>query len=182
MKKLLIAISSILISLPSFAINNNLESKNGLNIGDTIMPFNLKTETNALMNFNRNYKDKVLLLTFANYCNKDLAGSWTIASFYKYFRNKDFKYTLVFSRRCVPFYIPDSFVSYSAHETAKQVRMPYFLMDWDEKVSEQYKVDLENPHIYVVNKKGKIIFKQILITPFVSTDPMNEAIENALKE
>jgi hypothetical protein len=55
-------------------------------------------------------------------------------------------------------------------------------MDWDEKVSENYKVNLDDPHIYVVNKRGIIIFKQTLITPFVSTEPMNEAIENALKE
>jgi peroxiredoxin len=182
MKKLLIAISSILIALPSLAINNSLKSQNGLNIGDKIPHFDLRTEKDILIKFNENYKDKVLLLVFCNYCNKDLAGSWTISSFYKFYKNKDFRYVVVFSRRCVPFYVPDAFISYSASQTARQVRVPYFLMHWDEKVSENYKVNLDDPHIYVVNKRGIIIFKQTLITPFVSTEPMNEAIENALKE
>jgi hypothetical protein len=45
MKKLLIAISSILIALPSLAINNSLKSQNGLNIGDKIPHFDLRTES-----------------------------------------------------------------------------------------------------------------------------------------
>jgi len=182
MKKLLITLFSFLISLPTFAINNNLKSQNGLNIGEKIPPFNLRTEKDVLMNFNDNFKGKVLLLVLCNYCNKDLAGSWTISSFYKFSKNKDFRYVVIFSRRCIPFYIPNAFVSYSANQTGRQVRVPYFLMDWDEKVSEMYKVSLDDPHIYVVDKKGKITFKLILTTPFVSQDPMNEAIENALIE
>ncbi|GIW22737.1 MAG: hypothetical protein KatS3mg068_1744 [Candidatus Sericytochromatia bacterium] len=182
MKKILSIIFILLICFPTFAIKSDLKSQNGLNVGDRIPKFNLRTEKDILMKFDEHYKDKVLLLVLCNYCNKDLAGSWTISSFYKFYKNKDFRYVVIFSRRCVPFYVPDAFIAYSAGQTGRQVRVPYFLMDWDEEVSEKYKVNLEDPHIYVVNKKGIIVFKQTLTTPFVSTDPMNEAIENALKE
>lgn len=170
----------ITISQPSLAIKHDLKTKHGLSVGDKVIPFDLYTETDKLMKFEENYKGKVLLLVLCNYCNKDLAGSWTIQSFYKYSKYKDFQYTVVFSRRCLPGFIPSMFVAKSAHDTAVQVRIPYFLMDWDEDVFEKYKGSLDDPHIYVVDKSGTIKFKQILKTPFISTDPMNRAIENAL--
>lgn len=157
------------------------KSITGLSIGDKIPSFELETEAHKIIKSDE-YKGKVLLLTVANYCNKDLAGIWTVNSFYRFYKYKDFGFPFIFSRRCVPFYVPNYFVSLSASWTANQVKVPYFLMDWDEQVSERFKGSPDDPHIYVVDRNGIVRYKMVLSTPFTSQDPMNKLIESLLEE
>jgi hypothetical protein len=171
-------ITGAFVNVPSYA----LTSGNGLEIGEKIPSFDLENDQGKVIKFDKEYKGKVLLLTLANYCNKDLAGVWTINSYYKFYKNKNFGFTYVFSRRCIPFYIPNAFVSYSARMTSSQVKIPFLLMDWDEAVFSKFKGSTEDPHVYVVDKNGIIKYKAILNTPFQSQDPMNKLISNLLNE
>lgn len=158
-------------------------SKAGMSVGDKAPTFELETNKAQKMKYSENFKGKVLLVTLANYCNKDLAGVWTLPSYYKYAKKKDFAYPFVFSRKCVPFYVPNAFVYWSATNTVEQVSAPYLLMDWKEEVFAKYKVGKEDqPHIYVVDKKGVIRYKKILSTPFESKEEMEKIIENLLDE
>jgi hypothetical protein len=171
-------ISGSFFSVPAYAIS----SGNGLEIGDKIPSFDLENDQGKIIKFDQTYKGKVLLLTLANYCNKDLAGVWTINSYYKFYKSKNFALPYIFSRRCVPFYIPNAFVSSSARSTSNQVKIPYLLMDWDETVFAKFKGSFEDPHVYVVDKNGIIRFKAVLNTPFQSQDPMNKLISTLLNE
>lgn len=157
------------------------ESKGGMSIGDKAPTFELETNKAKKLKFNDNFKGKVLLITFANYCTKDLAGVWTLPSYYKYAKKKDFAYPFIFSRKCVPFYVPNAFVYWSATNTVEQVSAPYLLMDWNEEVFAKYKVGKDDPpHVYVVDKKGIVRYKKILNTPFDSKDEMEKIVESLL--
>lgn len=171
-------ISGAFINVPSYA----LTSGNGLEIGEKIPSFDLENDLGKIVKFNQAYKGKVLLLTLANYCNKDLAGIWTINSYYKFYKHKNFALPYIFSRRCVPFYVPNMFVTASARSTSNQVKIPFLLLDWDEAVFTKFKGSTEDPHVYVVDKKGIIRFKAILNTPFQSQDGMNKIISTLLEE
>lgn len=169
------------INSPSFA-KKELVSSDGLNKGEKIPSFDLESESHKMLKFNENFRGKVLLLVVSNYCTKDLSGAWSIGTFYKFHKNKNFAYPTIFSRRCVPFYVPNAFVYQSAKSTADQTKVPYFLMDLDEEVSIKFKASKEEPHIYVVDKKGIVRYKMILKTPFVSKDEMEETISKLLNE
>jgi len=171
-----VMIASALVTLPSYAV----KSGNGLEIGDKIPTFELENDVGKKIKFDANYKGKVLLLTLANYCNKDLAGVWTINSYYRFYKNKNFAFPYIFSRRCVPFYVPNAFVTSSAHNTSSRVRIPPLLLDWDEAVTTKFKGSPDDPHVYVVDKTGIVRFKAILNTPFQSQDPMNKIISALL--
>lgn len=177
----IITLSSIMVSTSSFALSD-FQSKKGLAVGDKISTFNLENDTGKLIKFDETYKGKVLLLTVANYCNKDLAGVWTVNSYYKFFKNKNFAFPFIFSRRCVPGYVPNFFVSQSANSTSTQVRIPYFLMDWDEEVTKKYNGSKEDPHVYVVDKNGVVRYKEILSTPLLSHDQIDKTIAKLLEE
>ena len=169
----------------SFATSVRAEDKqylgNGLSVGDKVPEFNLKTETNKLISFNKHFKGKVLLLVVANYCTKDLGGVWTIQSYYKFHKNKDFAFPFVFSRFCVPFYVPNAFVSSQAHYTATTLKIPYFLMDWENNLTvNTFKANSIYSHIYIVDRKGIIRWKHTLTTPFTSPDEMNATIQKLL--
>lgn len=170
-----------LITSPSFA-RRELISGDGLNKGERIPTFDLESESRKMLRFNENFRGKVLLLLVSNYDTKDLAGAWSIGSFYKFHKYKNFAYPIIFSRRGVPFYVPNAFVYQSAKSTAQQTKVPYLLMDLDEEVSIKFKASKEEPHIYVVDKKGIIRYKMILRTPFVSKDEMEDVISKLLNE
>lgn len=176
-----ITLSSLMISSQSFALED-FQSKRGLAVGDKIPLFDLENDMGQTIKFDEMYKGKVLLLTIANYCNKDLAGVWTINSYYKFYKNKNFGFPFIFSRRCVPGYVPNFFVSQSAHSTSSQVRIPYFLMDWDEAITKKFNGSKEDPHVYVVDKTGVIRYKQVLSTPFFSHDQIDKTISSLLEE
>ncbi len=173
--------STLIVSPPSFALKD-FESKKGLAIGDKIPSFDLENDTGTTIKFDDNYKGKVLLLTVANYCNKDLAGVWTINSYYKFYKNKNFAFPFIFSRRCVPGYVPNFFVSQSAHSTSSQVKIPYFLMDWDEEMTKTFKGSKEFPIVYVVDKTGTIRYKEVLNTPFLSHEKIDKTLASLLQE
>ncbi len=177
----LIALSSLTLSATSYALSD-FQSKRGLNVGDKIPNFDLENDTGKTIKFDETYKGKVLLLAVANYCNKDLAGVWTVNSYYKFFKNKNFAFPFIFSRRCVPGYVPNFFVSQSANSTSTQVRIPYFLMDWDEDITKKFNGSKEEPHVYVVDKNGIIKYKQILSTPLLSHDQIDKTIAGLLAE
>lgn len=184
-KSLKILMFSLLTSCFLFsntAYSKELISGKGLNVGEKIPTFDLENESHNIMKFNENFRGKALLLVVSNYCTKDMAGAWTIGTFYKYHKNKNFTYPTIFSRRCVPFYVPNAFVSQSAKSTAEQTRIPYFLMDWNEEIAMKFKASKENAHIYVVDKKGTIRYKMELTTPLVSREEMESTLEKVLKE
>lgn len=185
LSKFLLSVSviatSLMSSLPSYALKD-FDSKRGLSVGEKITGFDLENDMGQMVKFDETYKGKVLILTLANYCNKDLAGVWTINSFYKFYKNKNFAFPFVFSRRCVPGYVPNFFVSQSAHSTSSQVRIPYFLMDWDEEITKRFKGSKEDPIVFVVDKTGTIRYKEVLVTPFLSHDKIDKMIETLLSE
>ena len=153
----------------------------GLSVGDKVPEFNLRTETNKLISFNQNFKGKVLLLVVANYCTKDLGGVWSIQSYYRFHNEKDFAFPFIFSRYCVPFYIPNAFVGSQANYTATTLKIPYFLMDWDNSATlNLFKGNSVYSHIYVIDRKGVIRWKHTLKTPFTSPDEMNQLIRKLL--
>lgn len=174
-----VTVSSLMVSTQSFALSD-YQSKKGLNVGDKIPTFDLENDRGETIKFDDMYKGKVLLLALANYCNKDLAGVWTVNSYYKFYKNKDFGFPFIFSRRCVPGYVPNFFVSQSAKSTSTQVRIPYFLLDWDEEITKKFNGSKEDPHVYVVDKNGIIRYKQILSTPFFSHDQIDKTISDLL--
>jgi peroxiredoxin len=176
-----VILSSLLSVSPSYALKD-YQSQKGLNVGEKISSFDLENDTGKIIKFDDTYKGKVLLLTVANYCNKDLAGVWTINSYYKFYKNKNFAFPFVFSRRCVPGYVPNFFVSQSANSTSTQVKIPYFLMDWDEEITKRFKGSKEDPIVYVVDKTGTIRYKEVLSTPFLSHEKIDKTISDLLNE
>lgn len=178
----IITLSSFMITTTSSYALSDYKSKKGLAVGDKIPTFDLESDKGTTIKFDEAFKGKVLLLTVANYCNKDLAGVWTINSYYKFFKNKNFAFPFIFSRRCVPGYVPNFFVSQSSNSTSSQVKIPYFLMDWDEEIAKKFNGSKEEPHVYVVDKNGVIKYKQILSTPFLSHDQVDKAIAGLLAE
>lgn len=180
--KLILSTSIVASTFSLSALARDFDSKNGLSKGAKIPTFELENNVGKKIKFDEHFKGKVLLLVLANYCNKDLAGVWTVTSYYRNSKNKNFAFPFIFSRRCVPGYVPDFFVSQSATSTADQVKFPYFLMDWYEDTFVKFKGSKEDPHVYVVDKNGVVRYKKILTSPFIPREELDQTIDELLKE
>lgn len=148
--------------------------------GQSFPGFTFKTQNDKSISFYKDLKKKVTIIVLSNYCSMELAGVWAVPFYYKYYKNKNFRFAFVFSRECVPGFIPNWFVTNSIQGAVDNLRLPYILMDWDNKTTKRLGGTKKYAMIYVVDKKGKLRYKKLLKNPFDSVAPIEKIVKKLL--
>lgn len=157
-----------------------LPTKAALQTGRKVPEFQSKTARGYTLSYQKHFKNKVTLVVLSNYCSVELAGVWAIPLYYAFRKHTDFRFAFVFSRSCLPAYIPRAFVTRSLQNAQKSLRLPYILMDWDNKVSRKLKADAQFTQIYLIDQQGTLQKRLLLKDPFTSPDTLKQSIQKLL--
>ena len=152
-----------------------------LPMGSRVPGFELETSKGYAVSYQKHFKDKVTFVVLSNYCSVELAGVWGIPFYYQFHQNPDFRFAFIFSKTCLPAYIPRAFVTSSLQNAQKSLRLPYILMDWDNQVSQKLGGHAKYAQLYLLDKQGKVVWQHLLTDPFSPPEPAQKLISKLLK-
>jgi hypothetical protein len=148
--------------------------------GHILPHFDLKTQNEEMIYYNRHFSKKVTLVVLANYCSIESAGVWSIPIYYHFHNNPQFRFAFIFSKTCLPGFIPNAFVSSSIQNAVESLKLPYILMDWDNVVSQRLGAHEKYAQIYLIDQQGVIRWQQLLKNPMNSTFSIEKTIKELL--
>lgn len=152
-----------------------------LKTGTAIPRFELKTQNERPVSYQRDYVGKVTVLVLSNYCSVELAGVWSIPVYYRFHHHPDFRFAFVFSKACLPGFIPKGFIASSIQNAVTSLKLPYILMDWDNKVSQQLGGHGKHARIYVLDRQGAIRWQHLLTDPMTPVTSLEQTVGRLLK-
>lgn len=165
----------------SIWLSLSLSAWAALPIGSKVPEFELETSKGYSVSYQKHFKDKVTFVVLSNYCSVELAGVWGIPFYYQFRQDSDFRFAFVFSKTCLPAYIPRAFVTSSLQNAQKSLRLPYILMDWDNQVSQKLGGHAKYAQLYLLDKQGKVVWQHLLTDPFSPPEPAQKLISKLLK-
>lgn len=180
MKKTKIIKALVLSSISLIFASLTFTAQATLPTGRKIPNFSLPTQNGNSISYRPHFQNKVTLLVLSNYCSVELAGVWAIPFYYRFYQHSDFKFAFVFSDKCLPGFIPQRFIKSSMQNAADSLKLPYILMDWDNKISSRLHGDAKHPQIYLINRQGQIVWQKKLTDPRYSTQELDKTIHRLL--
>ncbi len=150
-------------------------------VGSQVPEFELETSKGYSVSYQKHFKGKVTLVVLSNYCSVELAGVWGIPFYYQFRQDSDFRFAFVFSKTCLPAYIPRAFVTSSLQNAQKSLHLPYILIDWDNQVSQKLGAHPKYTQLYLLDKQGKVAWQHLLTDPFSRPEPAQKIISKLLK-
>lgn len=169
---------SAFILISSF---QSVMAQSGLTVGSKLPTFKSYTNNNRSFNSKRNLNKKVSVIVLSNYCSIELAGVWAIPIYYHFRKQKSFEFSFVFSRECIPVFIPNWFVTRSISNAVKSLKLPYMLLDLSNETTRTLKGGGKYAHIYVVDQKGVVRWKKTLKDPYDPISPLKTIVSKLLK-
>lgn len=142
--------------------------------------FELKDQNEKAIPYNSTFANKVTLVVLTNYCSVELAGVWSIPVYYRFHRNSHFRFAFIFSKTCLPGFIPNGFISSSLQNAVESLKLPYILIDWDNSVTQRLGGNDKFAQIYLIDQHGFIQWQHRLKNPMFSTKGLEKKIKELL--
>jgi len=161
----------ILIPMPVFAQRGK---------GTLLQRFELKDQNDKAVPFSSNFAKKVTLVVLTNYCSVELAGVWSIPVYYRFHKNPHFRFAFIFSKTCLPGFIPNGFISSSLQNAVESLKLPYILVDWDNTVTQRLGGNDKYTQLYLLDGQGVIRWQYMLKNPMASTFVLEKNIKELL--
>ncbi len=159
----------------------NFSAQAALSIGSRVPEFKIETSKGYTVSYQKHFKNKVTFVVLSNYCSVELAGVWGIPFYYQFRQHPDFRFAFIFSKTCLPAYIPRAFITSSLQNAQKSLHLPYILIDWDNQVSQKLGAHAKYAQLYLLDQQGKVIWQHLLTDPFSPPEPAQKIISKLLK-
>ena len=177
MLKRIITLLSIALTLASSAV---AKEKEGLKIGDPAPKFTLKDADDKEYSLEAllDKDESSIILLIGDRTVRKQANKWAIELDKIYGKEEEVIILMIADLRGLPFFVTEKMVKWGT----KREKLPVpIVLDWGGKVSEQYKTQKGKSHLFIIDRDGKVSYRQAAPYSDELIKKVQEKVQDSLK-